>query len=60
MDADELKGLVDPSAPLLAIETMLGYARSIRTTLWFEIDRDCRKVGGQDPSYDLCTESCFP
>jgi hypothetical protein len=28
MDVDEPKGPIDPSVPLLAIETMLGYARS--------------------------------
>jgi hypothetical protein len=44
MDLDEPKGLVDPSAPLLAIETMLGYTRSIGTTLWYEVGRDCGKV----------------
>jgi hypothetical protein len=60
MDQDEPRGPVDPSALLLAIETMLGYTGSVGTALWYEIGRDCGKVGGQDPSYNLCTESCFP
>jgi hypothetical protein len=47
MDVDEPKGLIDPSAPPLAIETMLGYAGSIGTALWYEVGRDCGKVGGQ-------------
>jgi hypothetical protein len=42
MDANEPKGLIDPSAPPLAIETMLGYAG---TALWYEIGRDHGKVG---------------
>ena len=60
MDADEPGGLVDPSALPLVVETMLGYAGFIGTALWCEIDRNCRKVGGKDPLYTLCTESCFP
>jgi hypothetical protein len=40
MDVDEPKGPVDPSAPLLAIETMLGYTGSIGTALWHEIGKD--------------------
>jgi hypothetical protein len=40
MDAGEPKGLVDPSAPPLAIETMLGYTGSIGTALWHKIGRD--------------------
>jgi hypothetical protein len=49
MDAEEPKGPVDPSALLLAIETMLGYARSVGTTLWHEIGRDRGKVGRKRP-----------
>jgi hypothetical protein len=45
MDMDKPKGPVDPSAPPLAIETMLGYARSIGTALWYELGRDRGKVG---------------
>ena len=45
MDAEEPKGPVNPSTPLLAIETMLGYARSVGTALWYEIGRDHGKVG---------------
>jgi hypothetical protein len=44
MDLDEPRGPVDPSAPPLAIETMLGYARFIRTALWYEVGRDRGKV----------------
>jgi hypothetical protein len=46
MDLDEPKGPVDPSVPPLTIETMLGYAGSIRTTLWYEVGRDRGKVCG--------------
>jgi hypothetical protein len=59
MDKEEPKGPVNPSALPLAIETMLGYTGSMGTTLWYKIGRDCGKVGGQGPLYDLCTESCF-
>jgi hypothetical protein len=45
MDVDEPQGPVDPTAPPLAIETMLGYAGSIGTALWYEIGRDRGKVG---------------
>ena len=44
MDMDEPKGPVDPSAPLLAIETMLGYAGSVGTALWYKIGKDHGKV----------------
>ena len=44
MDAEEPKGPVDPSAPLLAIETMLGYTGAVGTALWFELSQDCGKV----------------
>ena len=44
MDLEEPKGPIDPSAPLLAIETMLGYTRAVGTALWFELSRDCAKV----------------
>ena len=44
MDAEEPKGLVNPSALPLAIETMLGYTRAVGTTLWFELSQDCGKV----------------
>jgi hypothetical protein len=46
MDVDKPKGPIDPSAPLLAIETMLGYASSIRTALWYELGHDRGKVCG--------------
>jgi hypothetical protein len=59
MDLDEPRGPVDPSALLLAIETMLGYARSIRTTLWYKVGRDRGKVGGQESLNYLCSISCF-
>jgi hypothetical protein len=45
MDAEEPRGPVDPSAPPLAIETMLGYTGSVGTALWYEIGRDRGKVG---------------
>jgi hypothetical protein len=44
MDLDKPKGLVDPSAPPLAIEIMLGYAGSIETALWYKVGRDHGKV----------------
>ena len=44
MDLEEPKGPVDPSAPPLAIETMLGYTGAVGTALWFELSRDCGKV----------------
>jgi hypothetical protein len=44
MDVDEPRGLVNPSALPLAIKTMLGYAGSIGTALWCEINRDHRKL----------------
>ena len=44
MDPEEPKGPVDPSTPLLAIETMLGYTGAVGTTLWFELSQDCGKV----------------
>ena len=44
MDPEEPKGPVDPSAPPLAIETMLGYTRAMGTTLWFELSPDHGKV----------------
>jgi hypothetical protein len=44
MDVEEPKGPVNPSAPPLAIETMLGYTGSVGTALWYEIGRDCGKV----------------
>jgi hypothetical protein len=49
MDAEEPKGLVDPSTLPLAIETMLGYTRSVGTALWYEIGRDRGKVGRKHP-----------
>ena len=44
MDLEEPKGLVNPSTPPLAIETMLGYTGAVGTALWFELSRDCGKV----------------
>ena len=44
MDPEEPKGPVDPSAPPLAIETMLGYTGAVGTTLWYELSRDRGKV----------------
>jgi hypothetical protein len=49
MDAEEPRGPVDPSALPLAIETMLGYTGSVGTALWYEIGRDCGKVGQKRP-----------
>ena len=44
MDPEEPKGPVDPSAPLLAIETMLGYTGAMGIALWYELSRDRGKV----------------
>jgi hypothetical protein len=44
MDIQEPTGLVNPSALPLTIETMLGYAGSIGTALWYEVGRDRGKV----------------
>ena len=44
MDPEEPKGLVNPSAPPLAIETMLGYTGAVGTALWYELSRDRGKV----------------
>jgi hypothetical protein len=44
MDPVEPRSTVDPSTPPLAIETMLGYAGSVGTTLWYELSRDRGKV----------------
>ena len=49
MDPEEPKGPVDPSAPLLAIETMLGYTGAVGTALWYELSRDRGKVGREHP-----------
>jgi hypothetical protein len=49
MDPEEPKGPVDPSAPPLAIETLMGYAGSVGTTLWHELSRDRGKVGQKRP-----------
>jgi hypothetical protein len=38
MDPEEPKGPVDPSAPPLAIEAMLGYTRAVGTALWHETE----------------------
>jgi hypothetical protein len=48
MDVDEPRSS-EPGAPPLAIETMLGYAGSIGTALWYEIGRDRGKVGRKRP-----------
>ena len=42
MDAEVPKGPVNPSAPPLAIETMLGYTGAVGTTLWFELTLGAR------------------
>jgi hypothetical protein len=34
IDPEEPRGPVDPSAPPLAIETMLGYTGAVGTALW--------------------------
>jgi hypothetical protein len=47
MDVDEPKGPTDPAAPPLVVETMLGYAGSIGTALWYELGRDRSKVGAK-------------
>jgi hypothetical protein len=44
IDPEEPRGPVNPSAPLLAIETMMGYTRAVGTTLWYELSRDRGKV----------------
>jgi hypothetical protein len=44
MDPVEPRGTVDPSAPLLAVETMLGYTGAVGTALWYELSRDRGKV----------------
>ena len=49
MDPEEPKGPVDPSAPPLAIETMLGYTGAVGTALWYELSRDRGKVGRKRP-----------
>jgi hypothetical protein len=59
MDLEEPTGLVDPSAPLLAIETMLGYARSIGTALWYEARRDHGEVQSERSMNNLCSDLSF-
>ena len=49
MDPTEPKGPVDPSAPPLAIETMLGYTGAVGTALWHELSQDRGKVGRKRP-----------
>ena len=49
MDTEEPKGPVDPSALLLAIETMLGYTGAVGAALWHELSRDHGKVGRKCP-----------
>jgi hypothetical protein len=44
MDPAEPRGSSDPSAPPIAIETMLGYTGSVGTALWYELSRDRGKV----------------
>jgi hypothetical protein len=44
IDPEEPRGPVNPSAPPLAIETMLGYTGAVGTTLWYELSRDRGKV----------------
>jgi hypothetical protein len=44
IDPEEPRGPVDPSAPPLAIETMLGYTGAVGTALWYELSRDRGKV----------------
>jgi hypothetical protein len=44
IDPEEPRGPVDPSAPPLAIETMLGYTGAVGTALWYELSRDHGKV----------------
>jgi hypothetical protein len=44
MDPEEPRGSVDPSAPPLAIETMMGYTGAVGTALWYELSRDRGKV----------------
>jgi hypothetical protein len=45
MDLGEPKGPVNPSAPPLAIEAMMGYTGSMGTALWYKIGKDHGKVG---------------
>jgi hypothetical protein len=54
MDMDEPKGPIDPSASPLTIKTMLGYAGSIGTALWYEVGRDCGKVWGSRFILERC------
>ena len=49
MDPEEPKGPVNPSAPPLAIETMLGYTGAVGTALWYELSWDRGKVGRERP-----------
>jgi hypothetical protein len=44
MDLVEPRSTADPSAPPLAIETMLGYTGAVGTALWYELSRDRGKV----------------
>jgi hypothetical protein len=44
MDPEEPRGLVDPSAPPLAIGSMMGYTGAVGTALWYELSRDRGKV----------------
>jgi hypothetical protein len=44
MDLEEPRGPVDPSAPPLAIDTMMGYTGAVGTALWYELSRDRGKV----------------
>jgi hypothetical protein len=44
MDPEEPRGPVDPSAPPLAIETMMGYSGAVGTALWYELSQDHGKV----------------
>jgi hypothetical protein len=49
MDPEEPRGSTDPSAPPIAVETMLGYTGSVGTALWHELSRDRGKVGRKRP-----------
>ena len=49
MDPEEPKGPVNPSAPPLAIETMLGHTGAVGTALWYDLSRDRGKVGRERP-----------
>jgi hypothetical protein len=44
MDPVEPKATADPSAPPIAVETMLGYTGAVGTALWYELSRDRGKV----------------